>query len=462
MQPRLLREPIRLAGQPLLRLQSDERLVRLVRDGHQPAFTTIVDRHGPALQRYCARLVGEQRAEDAVQQAFANAHRALTEHDDAVELRPWLYRIAHNAALNTLRGDTDGWSLDDPATDGASLPAAGGPGGYEDVETTVVQRERLRVTLTTIAALPPSQRDALVLRELEGRSHEEIAGVLGVTAGAARQHLMRARAAVRAAATAVTPYPMLVKLAGWMTVSPTGERLTQVAAGAGFGAGIAKVSAGFLATGAIVGGAVGVQPMVSDAGREQEPSGTAVRGAARPVWATAATAAPSSVTGTTRAVVSSGAGSVAAAAEGRPPRPSTEKRRRLALGTGSGAGRDEADRTRPDDVKGPDEAPRRAAANTSSDEPDDTPRLRPSDDGVSDDPSEEPSKGSSSLSATSSGGSPESSSSGSYAELAEPDPGSPVPDPDPDLPGPGGSGSGSGRSDSVDDGAPVLAERPDE
>jgi RNA polymerase sigma factor (sigma-70 family) len=254
VQPRLLREPVRLAGLPLLRLQSDERLLRLAREGHPPAFAAIVDRYRPALHRYCMRLVGEQRAEDAVQQAFANAHRAMTERDDAIELRPWLYRIAHNAALNTLRGETAGWSLDDPDAP-ADLVALGG--AADDVESHVVRRERLHDTLAAISSLPARQRDALVLRELEGRSHVEIADLLGVTAGAARQHLMRARAAVRAAATAVTPYPVLTKVSTWMTFTPTGERVTQVAAGAGLGAGLLKVSAGVMATGALVGGAVG-------------------------------------------------------------------------------------------------------------------------------------------------------------------------------------------------------------
>ncbi|MCW3039802.1 MAG: polymerase, sigma-24 subunit, subfamily, partial [Solirubrobacterales bacterium] len=213
MQPRLLREPVRLAGLPLLRLQADDRLVRLVRDGHGPAFTVLVDRYRSALMAYCTRLVGAQRAEDAVQQTFVNAHRALTERLDEgdVELRPWLYRIAHNASLNLLRGEAAGYSLDDP--DGPPTALASPP---DDVEIAVERRARLDRTLAAISALPAAQRDALVLREFEGRSHVEIAGALGVSAGAARQHLMRARAAVRAAATAVTPYPLVSRLSGWM------------------------------------------------------------------------------------------------------------------------------------------------------------------------------------------------------------------------------------------------------
>jgi RNA polymerase sigma factor (sigma-70 family) len=307
-----------------LRLQSDERLLRLAREGHPPAFTAIVDRYRAALQRYCARLVGDQRAEDAVQQAFANAHRAMTERDDVIQLRPWLYRIAHNAALNTLRGETAGWSLDDP--DAPDIAALGGEA--DDVESAVVRREHLHDTLAAISSLPAQQRDALLLRELEGRSHVEIADVLGVTAGAARQHLMRARAAVRAAATAITPYPLLTKLITWMTFTPTGERVTQVAAGAGLGAGLVKVSAGVLATGALVGGAVGTGVAPSLPGARHDDPKAATRQAVRATTSPAATPATSA-----RAIGAVGPAGAAVpvshvAGRGRAPHPAATPARR--------------------------------------------------------------------------------------------------------------------------------------
>src|SRR6476661_264971 len=113
MQPRLLHHPMRLAGASLLGLQSDERLLSLAREGHEPAFAAIVDRHRAALTRYCTRLLGPERAEDAVQQTFVNAHYAMTNtEDDIQQLRPWLYRIAHNAALNLMRATRDEVQLD--------------------------------------------------------------------------------------------------------------------------------------------------------------------------------------------------------------------------------------------------------------------------------------------------------------------------------------------------------------
>ena len=247
MQPRLLHEPLRLAGASLLRLQSDARLVVLARDGHDPAFTAIVDRYRAPLVRYCTRLLGPERAEDAVQQTLINAHTAMNDDlDRDIQLRPWLYRIAHNVSLNVLRGARETTPLTDDRADTVV------------VEDVVAQREELRNALAAIEALPEPQRDALLLRELEGRSHEEIAAALGVSVGGARQHLYRARTAVRGAMTAITPYPLLARLLdlGGQTAAETGAaRASEVAVGTGLGAVATKVGVGVVAAGAVAAGA---------------------------------------------------------------------------------------------------------------------------------------------------------------------------------------------------------------
>jgi RNA polymerase sigma factor (sigma-70 family) len=222
-------------------VQSDARLVELARAGHEPALTAIVQRYRTALVRYCTGLLGADRAEDAVQQALANAHTALTAPDDRpLELRPWLYRLAHNAALNVLRASRD-QAFADGGTAGAGEPP----------EEVLARRQRFDELLAAIAALPCAQRDSLLLRELEGRSHEEIASALGVSVGAVRQKLFRARAAVRAACTAVTPGPLLARL------------IEHAAAPAG-GAALTKAAAGVLATGALAGGAASTGVLSGD------------------------------------------------------------------------------------------------------------------------------------------------------------------------------------------------------
>ena len=255
----------RLAGSSLLRLQSDERLAALARAGHDAAFAALVDRHRPALVRYCAGLVGPDRAEDTVQQTLLNAHRALDTTAEVMNLRSWLYRVAHNAALNVLRAVRDELPLDDsrPATD---LP-----------DVAVERAEEVRATLRAVHDLPERQRAALVLRELEGRSHEEIAAALGVTAGAARQHLARARAAVRHAVTALTPYPLIARLAE-MAAQPASGAAAEAVAGAGLGATLAKLGAGVAATGALAGGVVGTD-LVLDADHPASPTARAAQAA---------------------------------------------------------------------------------------------------------------------------------------------------------------------------------------
>jgi RNA polymerase sigma factor (sigma-70 family) len=259
MTPRALFHPARLARRPVLSTQSDERLVDLVRAGSDPAFEAIVERYRRALMRYVSRLLPPERAEDVVQQAFVKAYEAM--HRDAAELnlRPWLYRIAHNAALNALRDRSFGHAELDERIDGVERPD-------QAFERTVGLRE----VLVAVQALPARQRDAILLRELEGRSYEEIGATLGVTDGAVRQLLNRARNSLRAAAAFVIPGPFVTRVAAGDSAEPVAARVAELV-GVGGGTLAMKVCATALVTGAVVGGAA----VVPDVGREQS-SATAV------------------------------------------------------------------------------------------------------------------------------------------------------------------------------------------
>src|SRR4051812_7048816 len=230
MTPRRLIEPARLASTAVLRGQSDERLVDLTRAGNARAFEAIVQRYRRPVLRYCARILPPGRAEDAVQQTFLSAYNAISTGDDELKLRPWLYRIARNASLNLLR--QNGWNHEqlDEQFDGVLRP-----------DQAVEGRERIQALVASVKRLPERQRDAIVLRELEGRSYEEIAVALGVTDGAVRQLLNRARTTLRAGATAITPYGLA-------------ERLAEIAGGAGGVASVAKVGAAVLVAGAVATG----------------------------------------------------------------------------------------------------------------------------------------------------------------------------------------------------------------
>jgi RNA polymerase sigma factor (sigma-70 family) len=186
---------------PALRAQPDRRLVDLVRDGYDAAFEEIVRRYRRPLDRFAATFVGH-RSEDVTQDSFSKALPALRGSEAEIELRPWLYRIVRNTALNDLRAAA-------PATAELSETLPGTRSAAAEVET----REELRDLMERLQALPETQRAALVMRELEGLSHEEIAAALGVSGGAARQAIFRARAALREGFGLLVPLPLLRALA---------------------------------------------------------------------------------------------------------------------------------------------------------------------------------------------------------------------------------------------------------
>src|SRR3954469_4443723 len=253
MTPRSLLAPARLAGQPILRSQTDERLVDLVRAGNEPAFEAIVARYRRPLLRYCAGILTGGRAEDAVQQTFVKAYDAMRRDHGELKLRPWLYRIAHNTALNGLRDKSLQDQPLDPQLDGVERP-----------DQAVERRQGVREALAAVEALPTRQRDAIVLRELEGRSYEEIAGALGVTGGAVRQLLNRARTTLRPAATAITPVGLLLRVPFAAGESSVDGRIGEMVSGAGVAATATKLGAAVLVTGAVAGG-VAVVPAIKDA-----------------------------------------------------------------------------------------------------------------------------------------------------------------------------------------------------
>jgi RNA polymerase sigma factor (sigma-70 family) len=241
--------PIPSPSSVLLRTQSDERLVVLARSGHERAFEAIVERYRGPLMRACRHYLPEARAEDALQHAYIAAWRALQRGDEVRDLRAWLYRIVHNTALNQLRiGGYDYAELEESLR--------GGEAPQEEMERRAVVRQ----ALTGLAALPDRQREALLKVAVEGRSQEEVALALGVSEGAVRQLVHRARITLRAAATVLVPMP----LAQWAAAAgssgaaaPTAERIGELVAGAGAGAFATKAATvGVIATTAVAGPAI--------------------------------------------------------------------------------------------------------------------------------------------------------------------------------------------------------------
>jgi RNA polymerase sigma factor (sigma-70 family) len=182
---------------PALRAQPDRRLVKLVREGYETAFEEIVRRYRKPLDRFAAAIVGG-RSEDVTQDAFSKALLALRGTTTEIELKPWLYRIVRNTALNEIRDAP-------PPTEELGEAIPGGRSAAVEFE----RREEITELMERLRALPEPQRAAIVMRELEGLSHEEIAAALGVSGGAARQAIYRARLSLRDGFGLLIPLPLL-------------------------------------------------------------------------------------------------------------------------------------------------------------------------------------------------------------------------------------------------------------
>jgi RNA polymerase sigma-70 factor (ECF subfamily) len=168
-----------------MRARTDHALLHATARGDEAAFAALVARHRPRLVRYATSRCGRDGAlaEDAVQDALVRAHRAILAGKVPVDVEAWLYAIVRNRCHDYFRA----------ARPTAPLPPelpGGAPSAFEEV----ARGERLAGALDAVEALPSAQRAALVGRELEGRSYEELALRQATTVSAVKSLLHRARA----------------------------------------------------------------------------------------------------------------------------------------------------------------------------------------------------------------------------------------------------------------------------
>jgi RNA polymerase sigma factor (sigma-70 family) len=171
----------------LLRVASDERLVDLVREGSQPAFEVLYDRHHRGILAFCRHmLASREEAEDAVQHTFMAAYRDLVGSEKEIQLRAWLYAIARNRCLSVLRARRER-----PVDELEDIPTEG-------LAAEVQRRADLQAMLRDLAALPEEQRAALVLAELGDLPHDEIAAVVGCRKEKVKALVFQARSSLHA------------------------------------------------------------------------------------------------------------------------------------------------------------------------------------------------------------------------------------------------------------------------
>jgi RNA polymerase sigma factor (sigma-70 family) len=182
------------ARSPLMRLKSDEQLIALTRRGQTGAFEALVQRYQSRLLAFCRHMLGStEDAEDVLQEVFTASFNAMLADQRPINARPWLYRIARNRCLNHLRRPTSAGqdSMDVFETDGGATTA-----------DTVHKREEFRQIVADVQSLPETQRTALLLREIDALSYDDIAHAMDTTVPSVKSLLVRARVSLAEAAEA--------------------------------------------------------------------------------------------------------------------------------------------------------------------------------------------------------------------------------------------------------------------
>ena len=179
---------------PLLRLQSDERLIGLTRRGQHAAFEALCSRYQSRLLSFCRHMLSSREdAEDVLQEVFAAAFNAVLADEREINVRPWLYRIARNRSLNHLRRAS--------AVGVDSMDVHFADHGMSTGDR-VIRRESFRELLSDVHELPETQRTALLLREIDALSYEQIAQAMETTIPSVKSLLVRARISLAEAAEA--------------------------------------------------------------------------------------------------------------------------------------------------------------------------------------------------------------------------------------------------------------------
>jgi RNA polymerase sigma-70 factor (ECF subfamily) len=183
---------------------TDRDLVDRARQGDADAFGQLVRRHQQRIHRLAVHMLRDRaEAEDVTQETFIRAYQALPRFDGRSEPYTWFYRITINLSLNTIRSRKTSRttaSADDPRLD--SVLAEKRPSAMADPPGDAARKELYRALCEGIDALSDTLRTTLILVCIDGRSHEEAAGILGAPEGTIAWRVHEARRKLREFMTA--------------------------------------------------------------------------------------------------------------------------------------------------------------------------------------------------------------------------------------------------------------------
>ena len=185
------------ARTPTLKEADDSMLVARFLAGERRAFTELADRYHVRLMNFIQRTIGDrERAEDLVQETFIRVYRHLHRFDQTKKFSTWVYTIAGNLAKNELRNRSRNplvlFQTIKKNWDSDHRPLEWEDNTYRP--DALYRKRHLKEMIDgAVAQLPEHHRMVFVLREMEGKTYEEIAEITGVNLGTVKSRLNRAR-----------------------------------------------------------------------------------------------------------------------------------------------------------------------------------------------------------------------------------------------------------------------------
>jgi RNA polymerase sigma-70 factor (ECF subfamily) len=182
---------------------TDQEVVARAREGRETAFRELIGRYERPVFSLIYRLVRDrERAEDLSQETFIKVLNAIDRYDPSFKFSSWIFKIAHNTALDHLRKkEPETLSIDgSPHAETAAEAEASSVSVASDLpspEDFAAQRELGGILEQAIGLLRPEYRTAIVLCHMEGRAYEEIAEIMGVPLGTVKTYIHRARHELR-------------------------------------------------------------------------------------------------------------------------------------------------------------------------------------------------------------------------------------------------------------------------